>query len=39
MVKTLNKVIYKAHIKYMDHMDRVEVRRKLTTFSSDPSVL
>jgi hypothetical protein len=39
MVKTLSKAIYKAHIKYMDYCDHIEVRRKLVTFNDDPSVL
>lgn len=32
-------IAHKIHIKFMEHMESVEVHRKLLTFSDDPSVL
>lgn len=35
----MKKLIYKIHVRYMDVIDHIEVRKRLVTFSDDPSML
>jgi hypothetical protein len=35
----VKKIILKINVRFTEHMDAIEVRRKLITFNSDPSLL
>jgi hypothetical protein len=35
----VKKLIYKAHVIYMGRLDRIDVKRRLVTFSDNPEML
>jgi hypothetical protein len=35
----VKKLIYKAHVVYMHRLDRIDVRRRLVTFDTNPNHL
>lgn len=35
----VKKLVYRAHVQYMAHLDRVDVKRRLVTFNADPNCL